>query len=202
MKQLSWWFASLWVVFGITLGDSIWSNGSTVKVSDPTATSVGDILTIVVSQKSTATRNTSRKTAKKADVDAKISSFLFSPGASSAFTKAGQFPALNASTGNNFEGGGNVSDVNNFTDSFAVRVVDVLPNGNLNLEGRRSYTVSGETSTIILRAVVRKEDVLPNNSVSSSQLADLTLRYESKGNLDDIQKRGWFGRVWDKLNPL
>jgi len=111
-------------------------------------------------------------------------------------------PSLNASTANNFEGGGNISDVNNITDRFSVRVVDVLPNGTFALEGRRSSSVAGETSTIILRAVVRKEDVLPDNTVSSTQLADLTLRYESKGNLNDTQKRGWFGKVWDKVNPL
>ena len=42
MKQLSWWFASLWAVLGLTLGDSLWSSGSIAKVSDPTATAVGD----------------------------------------------------------------------------------------------------------------------------------------------------------------
>lgn len=171
-------------------------------VSDPTATAVGDLLTVVVKQSSTATKNQKRNTSKKSNVDARIESFLFSPTGSSAFTKGGSFPALKASTENNFEGGGQVSDVAVITDRFTVRVIDVLPNGNLLVEGRRSTTVSGEVSTIVLRASVRKADVFPDNTVASTQLADLTMRYENKGNLNDAQKRGWFGWLWDKVNPL
>lgn len=56
-------------------------------VSDPTATAVGDLLTVVVKQSSTATKNQKRNTSKKSNVDARIESFLFSPTGSSAFTK-------------------------------------------------------------------------------------------------------------------
>lgn len=202
MKQLSWWSASLWLCLCLASGDSLWREGALKVVSDPTATSVGDLLTVVVKQSSSATKNQKRNTSKKSEVNADIKSFLFSPAASAAFTKGGQFPALNASTENSFEGGGQVSDVAVITDRFTVRVIDVLPNGNLLLEGRRSTTVSGEASTIVLRAAVRKADVLPDNTVFSTQLADLTLRYDNKGNLNDSQKRGWFGWFWDKLNPL
>lgn len=202
MKPLSLSLVSLWMSLCLGLGDSLWKEGSVMALSDPTATSVGDLLTIVVKQTSTATKNQNRNTNKKSKVNAKISSFLFSPTASSALTKAGQFPALSAETDNSFEGGGQVSDVAVITDRFTVRVVDVLPNGNLLVEGRRSTTVSGEASTIILRAAVRKADVFPDNTVFSTQLADLTLRYENKGNLNDAQKRGWFGWFWDKVNPL
>lgn len=202
MKRLSLWFASISLSLCLGLGDSIWGNGALMALSDPTATAVGDLLTVVVRQSSTATKNQNRNTSKKSNVSAKINSFLFSPAASSAFTKGGNFPALNAETENKFEGGGEVSDVAVITDRFTVRVVDVLPNGNLLVEGRRSTTVSGEISTIVLRAAVRKADVFPDNTVQSTQLADLTLRYENKGNLNDSQKRGWFGWAWDKLNPL
>ncbi len=202
MKQLSWWSASLCLCFSLAWGDSLWREGALMVVSDPVATAVGDLLTVIVKQSSTATKNQKRNTSKKSDVNAQIESFLFSPTASSAFTKGGKFPALKASTENSFEGGGQVSDVAVITDRFTVRVVDVLPNGNLLVEGRRSTTVSGEVSTIVLRAAVRKADVFPDNTVASTQLADLTMRYENKGNLNDSQRQGWFNWFWGKINPL
>lgn len=197
---------SLSVSFCLLLGgvqaDSLWREGSTLALADHTASSVGDLLTVLVRESNSSTKNQTKKTKKEAGIDAGISSFLFSPGASSALTKRGQMPALSAKMATDFDGGGQINNSDSITSRFTVRVVDVLPNGNLLLEGRRVTTFSGETTTIVMRATVRKADVTPENSVYSFQLADLTLRYEGKGSVNDSQNRGWFGKFWDKVNPL
>jgi len=78
----------------------------------------------------------------------------------------------------------------------------VLPNGNLVLEGAKKTAFSGETQDAILRGVVRPQDIAANNTVFSYNVADVTLRYVSKGTLSDAQRKGWFTKIWDKLSPF
>ena len=182
---------------------SLWKEESSLSmVADKRAGMVGDILTILVQENNTANRNASTETAKKSNIDAAIQAFFYSPEASRLLTHKGKLPALKLGAQQNFEGGGAISNAERVTARIAVRVVDVLPNGNLVIEGTRQIAFSGETQDAILRGVVRKEDVAANNTVFSYNIADATIRYISKGTISDNQRKGWFTKVWEKITPF
>jgi flagellar L-ring protein precursor FlgH len=83
-----------------------------------------------------------------------------------------------------------------------VRVIDVLPNRNLVIEGTRESAFSGEQQTIVLRGVVRPDDITAGNSLYSYNIADATIRFVTKGTLTDSERKGWFNKVWDKVTPF
>ena len=66
----------------------------------------------------------------------------------------------------------------------------------------RETSFSGEKQTIILRGIVRAADVAANNTVLSYNVANATVEIIGKGTVTDSQNKGWFNRIWDKLNPL
>jgi flagellar L-ring protein precursor FlgH len=182
---------------------SLWkADSSRAIIADKRANAVGDLLTILVQENNTASKDNSTKTAKSSSIDASIAKFLYSPGASGLLTKNGQFPALNLSAKQDFDGGGKVSNSEKITAKIAVRVLDVLPNGNLVLEGRRSTSFAGETQEAVLRGVVRVEDIAPNNTLYSYNIADATIKYVSTGTISDNTRKGWFTRIWEKVTPF
>lgn len=182
---------------------SLWkADASRAIITDKRANSVGDLLTILVQENNTASKDNSTKTAKSSSIDASIAKFLYSPAASGFLTKNGQFPALNLSAKQDFDGGGKISNSEKITAKITVRVTDVLPNGNLVLEGRRSTSFAGETQEAVLRGVVRVEDIAPNNTLYSYNIADATIKYVSTGTLTDNTRKGWFTRVWEKITPF
>jgi flagellar L-ring protein precursor FlgH len=83
-----------------------------------------------------------------------------------------------------------------------VRVIDVLPNRNLVIEGTRETAFSGEQQTAILRGTVRPEDIAANNTIFSYNVADATIKFVSKGTISDNQRKGWFTKIWEKLTPF
>jgi flagellar L-ring protein precursor FlgH len=85
---------------------------------------------------------------------------------------------------------------------IAVRIVDVLPDGNFVVEGKRETAFSGENQTIVLHGVVRSADVASDDTVQSYNVADATIQIIGKGTVTDSQNKGWFTRIWDKLNPF
>ena len=86
--------------------------------------------------------------------------------------------------------------------SVAVRIVDVLPNHNLIIEGTRQNSFGDEQQTIILRGTIRQDDVMANNTVFSFNISDATIKIVSKGTITDSQRKGWFHRLWDKFAPF
>jgi len=170
--------------------------------SDRRARAVGDILTIVVQETTTATKANTTKTAKNTSLDAAINSFLFSPAGSTFLSKSGQMPAINMASKNTFDGGGSINNSERMNARIAVRVTEVLPNGSLVIEGRRQTKFSGETTDAVLRGVVRSEDVSSQNTVLSYNVADAAIQYLSKGVVTDSQRKGWFSKVWDKVTPF
>lgn len=184
--------------------DSLWANAAAPRAitSDRKALAVGDILSILVQENTAASKDTSTKTAKKTGLDASISSFLFSPGASKLLTKKGQLPAMKMDSNNSFDGSGQVNNNEKIVARIAVTVIDVLPNGNLVVEGSRQTAFSGETQDAVLRGIVRTADIGANNTVYSYNVANATIRYISKGAASDGSRKGWFTKVWDKLTPF
>ena len=197
---------ALLVTFQVTsvVADSLWKTDTSPSsmFADKKARRVGDIVTIVVQQNTAATRNNNTTTAKQTSVDASIASFLYGPAASGMLTKGGTYPAMNFSDKNTYSGGGQINNAETITDQVAVRVIDVLPNGNLVVEGRRHTAFSGEKQDAILRGTIRYDDILANNTIYSYNIADASIQFVSKGTVTDNQNKGWFNRIWDKINPF
>lgn len=183
--------------------DSLWHDASSRSlISDVRARSVGDILTILVQENNSASKDNSTSTSKKTGIDSSVSSFLFGAAQDKFLTKGGQYPALKVNGNSSFDGGGKISNSETITARISVRVVDVLPNGNLVIEGSRRTSFAGESQDAILRGVVRSDDVQSNNTVFSYNIADATIRYLSKGSVSDAQGKGWFHKAWDKVAPF
>jgi flagellar L-ring protein FlgH len=184
------------------LPQSVWREDSKPMYADKRGANIGDILTIVVQESTVTSKDNKTATAKQASIDASIASFLYSPAASGLLTKGGQLPAVKMAAKNDFSGGGTVNNTERIVARIATRVVDVLPNKNLVIEGKRETSFGGEKQTMILRGVVRADDVAANNTVLSYNVADATIQIISKGTITDSQRKGWFTRLWDKITPF
>jgi flagellar L-ring protein precursor FlgH len=185
------------------LPQSLWhDDASRSMFADKRATSVGDIITIIVSETSTANKVNKTSTEKKSSLSAAITSFLYPHSLGGFLLHKDKLPALSYNSDLKHDGSGNISDSEEVVAKIAVRIVDVLPNRNLVVEGRRETSFSGERQTIVLRGVVRTDDVASDNTVFSYNVADATIQITGKGTVSDSQNKGWFTRIWDKLNPF
>jgi flagellar L-ring protein FlgH len=182
---------------------SLWQEGSSrTMFADKRASSVGDLVTILVQESTSATKGQKTSTSKKTSMDAAISSFLYSPGASGMLTQGGQLPALKYGYNHSFDGGGTIDNSEHIVAQVTVKVIDVLPNHNLLIEGTRETAFGGEKQNITLHGIVRPEDLSANNTVYSYNVADAKIQIVTKGSISDSQKRGWFTWIWSKINPF
>jgi flagellar L-ring protein precursor FlgH len=187
----------------LTHADSLWKDDSSRPMfADKRGMNIGDILTIEVQESSTANKDNGTTTERQSSLTAAITSFLYSSASSGLLTKGGQLPAIDYTSDHKHSGTGTIKDSESIVAEVAVRIIDVLPNGNLVIEGKRDTAFSGEHQTIILRGVVRSEDVASNNTVLSYNVADATIQIIGKGTVSDSQNKGWFNRIWDKVNPF
>jgi flagellar L-ring protein precursor FlgH len=184
------------------LSQPAWNDHAAALVSDVRAHQIGDILTVIIEENKSASKNTSTKSSKTSGVDAGLEAFLFSPAASGLLTKKGELPSMKLNSSSNFEGGGNVTSSEKITTKLSVRIIDVLPNRQFLVEGSQKTAFGGENQDVVLRGVVRQADVTTANTVFSYNLADVTIQFSSKGKISDSTKRGWFTKVWDKVNPF
>ncbi len=209
-RCLSLYKTTLWLAALATLAapsglraDSLWKDDASKPMfADKRAASVGDLVTIIVQENSTTAKDANTKSSKKSGIDANISSFLYGPSASGLLTKGGKYPALKMDNSTTFDGSGSVGSSETIASRITVRVVDVLPNRNLLIEGSRKTSFSGETQDVVLRGSVRPEDIMANNTVYSYNLADVNIKFIAKGTVSDSQKKGWFTRTWDKVSPF
>ncbi len=185
--------------------ESLWTTSTLPErgiVADHKAARPGDILTIVVQENATAQSSQQRKDSRSSSLQDAVGQFLFSTAASKLGTHNGELPAINITGASNFTGGGQVDNSQSLSARAAVLVADVLPNGNLVIEGVRLVTFSGETQYVVLHGLVRPDDIAPDNTVLSTDIADARVEFYSQGSLTDIQKRGWLSRIYEKLRPF
>jgi flagellar L-ring protein FlgH len=203
---------------------SLWNESTTNErgmFADKRARRVGDILTIVVQENTVATNALDLKTAREAKagtgnvVTDLVNQFIKAIPATifgkNKFTesvdKSKLVPGLNVGSvdvsGNSeYKGGGEITNRQVVTSRTAVTVIDVLPNGNMVVEGARVVRFSGETQYGSLRGVVRPTDVQKDNTVLSTNIADAQVEFASEGSLTDAQKKGWLLRLANKVTPF
>jgi flagellar L-ring protein precursor FlgH len=184
-------------------GQSLWKNDfSRSQFADITANRVGDIINIIIQEQNSNSQKANTSTAKNSSIDASIQNFLYAPGVSGLLTKGGQLPRVSMSGANEFSGGGQITNSKQMTARIAVMIVDVLPGGQLLIEGRKSTEISQEKQEIILQGVIRQADITGGNTVFSYNVANATIQIISNGALSQPQRKGWLTKTWDKISPF
>jgi flagellar L-ring protein precursor FlgH len=180
--------------------DSLWplAGAQRSMYADKKAGTTGDILTIVVAESAVATNSQTKTTDRSASVEDALSKFIYT----GLGSHKGEMPGISLSGKTSYSGGGAVNNAQSLTARAAVLVSDVLPNGNLVIEGVRIVTFSGETQYVVLHGVVRAYDIASDNTILSTNIADARVEFYSEGQLSDAQKRGWLTKVYEKLRPL
>ena len=180
---------------------SVWPvNGSGEHgiYADRKASRTGDILTIVVNETVAATNSQSTKSSRDSSITDAVSSFLYP----STLAHKGNLPSVSLSGKAAYDGGGDISNNQSLASRAAVLVTDVLPNGNLVIEGMRVVTFSGETQYVVLHGIVRSDDIGSDNTVQSSNVAEAHLEFVAEGALTDSQKRGWAAKLYEMFRPF
>jgi len=169
---------------------------------DTRARNVGDTLTVVLNETTSAAKTSGSLAARKAN-----STNTFTNGGTGSGLLGGLFKILLAdgntttTTDLKSEGSGNTTNTNSFSGTITVTVIEVLSNGNLIVGGEKQLAMSAEEETIRFGGVVNPRNLV-NNSISSQQVADARIEYRGRGPADDAQQTGWMYRAFLKLNPL
>ena len=167
---------------------SLWADNSLGMFSDKKARNVGDILTIIISESTTQSTTKSRSNSKEADVDLKAGTGIFR-----------FLAAASAGGSDSFEANGSARDTNRFSGRITVTVVEVLPNENMIVEGTQSIWQNKDEHKITIRGIVRRADVTASNTISSTKVADATLKFDGKGPLNAKQRQGILTQVFNFL---
>jgi flagellar L-ring protein precursor FlgH len=157
--------------------------------ADRIARHEGDIVTVVINESSNASLSANTKTTKTD---------------SNSITNAipllqGLFSLASNGVNSSIEGTGATSNTGAFTAQMSVIVKQVLPNGNLVIEGTRSIKTNKDTQTFKLTGIIRQDDIRSDNTVLSASINDAHIEVDGKGQIADRQRRGIFSRILDWL---
>jgi len=170
--------------------------------SDNRAARVGDVITIKVAEATAANEG--------ATTDLKRTGANVNIGVPNFFgMETNNFPSsinpaqmVTTTVKNDFKGEGTTSRNGNFAATLAAKVVEVMPNGNLAVEGKREISVNNERKEMLFQGVVRPKDIAADNSVFSTQVADAKVIMTGIGVVGEKQSPGWLARLFDVFWPF
>ena len=182
--------------------NSLWRNGSRAFFKDQRAHQVGDILTVKVNINDTAQFQDQTQVTRTATEDSGISNFL---GANTIVNPAkavlpGTIIAADSNSQSNANGSINRTD--QLVTNVAAVVVQLLPNGNLVIQGKQEIRLNSEMRELLVAGVVRPEDIDSDNSIDLPKIAEARVAYGGKGTLSNIQQPPWGQQALDLLLPF
>lgn len=187
---------------------TIWSGENQFNrlFTDTKAREVGDIVTILVAENTSAEGSATTKTDRESSVDADITQLfgLRAPirGMRNPIEVADPRGALKADIKSAFDGSGTTTRSSTLTSTLTATVIEVLPNGNLRIEGSRETKLNNERQYLVLRGVIRPKDISQDNTVLSSSIASAEIQHFGRGVISDKQRPGWLGRIVDVIWPF
>ncbi len=180
---------------------SIYATGAGISLwEDQRARRIGDIITLILDERTISTKSSSSSVSKKDDNTMGVTSLL---GATPSIGLPGVFNTqtdltLDSNTSNDrkFEGSSGADQSNRLQGSISVTVVDVLSNGILVIRGEKWITLTSGDEFIRIEGLLRPSDVRPDNSALSTRVADARITYSGRGELADANKKGWLSRFF------
>ncbi len=180
---------------------SIWQAGSVSPLDDYRARKLGDIVTVVIVEEASASKQASTGTKREVGMSASIPNFMGIETTALA-DKIDLNSMVKANTSSDFGGSGTTTRKDVLNATISARVTEVLPNGDLRIEGSRSVRVNNEEQILTLRGTVRPKDINHENMISSAQVADARIAYSGNGVINDRQQPGWLFNFIDKVWPF
>lgn len=184
------------------------NNGSIFQVAsvrplfeDRRARYVGDTITVNITENNAASADSKTDVSRTANTTASIDALNVYPFNRKPLTSLVGMN-VDASSSNTFKGAGDVENNNTFTGTITVTVIDVLPNGNLLVSGEKQVSIGHQQEFIRLSGVVDPNQILANNSIPSSRVADARVEYKASGTISEAQVMGWLARFFLSVLPF
>ena len=182
--------------------NSLWRNGSRAFFKDQRAARIGDLLTVTVNitDKANIANETQRSRSNKEDSG--ITDFIGSKTLGVQGQKILPGRILTADSTTSSDGKGSVNRQEALQTNVAAVVTQVLPNGNLVVEGKQEIRVNFEIRELIVAGIVRPEDIQSDNTIDSSKIAQARIAYGGRGQITDIQQPRYGHQVLDIILPF
>ncbi len=187
----------------VTTG-SLWTESRGGIFTDMKGRAVGDIITVLILERSSASKQATTATDRKSSMSASINNLL---GLEKYIGTIGNdmidnAALIKAALENDFEGGGSTKRKEDLTATLTTQILEVLANGNLRIEGNKTVTVNNEKQIVTLSGIVRQADVSPRNTIDSKFILNARIAYVGEGVISDKQQQGWLVRGLDAVWPF
>ena len=161
---------------------------------DRRARRVGDLVTILLVERTQARKSSSADTARNSNSALRLPDVLPFNRVPEGLTSGGMTQG--------FKGSGSAAQDNQLSGELTVTVARVLPNGVLIVAGEKRLTLNRGEEQVQLTGLVRIDDLGPDNSIPSTRVADARIRYSGSGQVADQSRQGWLARFFAKVVPL
>ena len=158
------------------------------------ASRVGDIITISLVERTSATKSNSATTGRNGNVG-------LSPPVSGPLSLIGAGD-INMGGDQSFKGKGETAQSNALTGELSVTVAAVYPNGNMLVQGEKALTLNRGDENVQFSGIVRSADISVDNRVLSTRVAAARILYTGKGEIARASQQGWLQRFFSKLSPF
>ena len=182
--------------------NSLWRSGSRAFFNDQRAHQVGDILTVKVNINDTAQFQDQTQLTRSSTEDTGISNFIGANTIGNAAKAVLPGSILTASGNSQMNGSGNINRQDQLVTNVAAVVMQLLPNGNLVIEGKQEVRLNSEMRELIVAGVARPEDIESDNTIELPKIAEARLAYGGRGTLTNIQQARWGQQVMDIALPF
>jgi len=190
--------------------NSLWRPGARAFLKDGRASQVGDILTVILdtslTKDSVSISNETTEVRKNTDTAGTTHLLGYEttiwnklPGAQGAVTPA---TLLDVSGQRSIDGKGTIARTDTVTTALAAVVTQVLPNGNLVIQGSQEIRVNFETRIVMVGGVIRQADIKSDNTITHDKIAEARFVYGGRGQITDVQQPRWGSQVLDILFPF
>ena len=182
--------------------NSLWRNGSRAFFRDQRAHQVGDILTVKVNINDTAQFQDQTQVTRTATEDNEITNFLGANRINNPAKAVLPGALITAESNTQSNANGSINRTDQLVTNVAAVVTQLLPNGNMVIEGKQEVRLNTEMRVLIVAGVVRPEDIESDNTIDLPKIAEARVAYGGKGTLSTIQPPPWGNQALSVLLPF
>ena len=184
--------------------NSLWRVGARAFFNDQRASKIGDILTVQIDIDDSASTTNNSASNRASTTQAGVSSFLGLESSLGKILPGGFDPANAIGTNSTFTnaGGGSVSRSEKISLTIAAVVSQVMPNGNMVIQGTQEVRTNAELRQLTVAGIVRPEDISSANTIKHTQIAEARISYGGRGDISRMQKTPAGQALVERFSPF